>query len=53
MFVENMIKYFLVQAFGSAAFIMSVRVTIILSPRFYLVCYLAVVLKLGLAPFHS
>ena len=53
MAVENMIKYFLVQAFGSAAFIMSVRLTIVLRSTFYLICYLAVILKLGLAPFHS
>lgn len=52
-FSENLMKYFLVQSFASAIFIFSTCLSLILSPLCFFFVFLSILLKLGLAPFHS
>jgi len=46
-------KYFIVQSFASAVFIFSSCLSMIISPLIFFFVYLAILVKLGLAPFHS
>jgi len=50
---ENVMKYFIVQSFASAVFIFSSCLSMIISPLIFFFVYLAILVKLGLAPFHS